>query len=196
MLTVAVEKGVPVVIERHISTDCLNPRVRSVKTGRKCVFNHASLKFSLEHSIKLWCVIYMTSNIFLEVCPNFNKFPAVIFASSLFFQFRPLNPKCLKESLKKPYASSNLQGDCVGLGYLYPSVIDGNLLEQESCGHLRQFGWGPRLANSGTFVAGMWRWRRSMNKTNILWKQTDDIGKSPLKQQEIHLEMEDFPLSC
>ena len=131
------------------------------KVAGNGVFNHASLKFSLENSIQLWCVIYMTSNIFLEVCPNFNKFPAVIFASSLFFlQFRPLNPKFLKESLKKTYESSNLQGDCVGLGYLHPSVIDGHLLEQESCGHLRQFGWGPGLAKSGTLVAGIWRWRR------------------------------------
>ena len=48
------------------------------------VFNHASPKFSLEDSIRLWCVIHMTWNIFIEVCPSFNEFPAAIFESSFF----------------------------------------------------------------------------------------------------------------
>ena len=58
------------------------------------------------------------------------------------------------------------------------------------CGNLGE------VPDSQTLAHLLLGWRRSMNKTNILWKQTNDIGKSPLKQQEIHLEMEDFPLSC
>ena len=69
-------------------------------------------------------------------------------------------PNFGKKFWKKTHESSNLQGDCVGLGYLYPSVLDGNLLEQQSCGDLQQFGWRPRLAKSGTLVAGIWCWRR------------------------------------
>ena len=127
------------------------------------VFNHAGRNFSLEDSIQIWCVIHMTSNIFLETCPSFNKDCRILPSSShllFFLQFRPLNPNFGKKFWKKTHESSNLQGDCVAFGYLYPSVLDGNLLEQQSCGDLQQFGWRPRLAKSGTLVAGIWRWRR------------------------------------